>query len=141
MSAQRVELAFARGFVQAVLVSSWIMEFSICLHQQILLDTWHCGNSTVVLLSLPPSLLLLLSRLTHSFVSPYSPFFLPTLCSSPPLPSPPQVIKSMTRYEIQRQEFIKELVYTERTHLHRLKIMRYVSASLPQCLQPEELCV
>ena len=38
-----------------------------------------------------------------------------------------EVLQGMKRYEVQRQENIKELVYTERTHVHRLKIMRYVS--------------
>ena len=38
-----------------------------------------------------------------------------------------EIVQSMSRYEIQRQENIKELVYTERTHLQKLKIMRYVS--------------
>ena len=38
-----------------------------------------------------------------------------------------EVLAGMKRYEVQRQENIKELVYTERNHVHRLKIMRYVS--------------
>ena len=39
----------------------------------------------------------------------------------------PQVVQSLQRYEVQRQEYIRELVYTERTHLHNLKIMKFVS--------------
>ena len=38
-----------------------------------------------------------------------------------------QVVQSLRPYEVQRQEFIKELVYTERTHLHKLKTMKFVS--------------
>ena len=36
------------------------------------------------------------------------------------------MVQSLRPYEVQRQEYIKELVYTERTHLHKLKTMRYV---------------
>ena len=39
-----------------------------------------------------------------------------------------EVVQNMKRYEVARQENIRELVYTERTHLHKLKIMKYVSA-------------
>lgn len=38
-----------------------------------------------------------------------------------------EVVQNMKRYEVARQENIRELVYTERTHLHKLKIMKYVS--------------
>ena len=38
-----------------------------------------------------------------------------------------QVVQSLRPYEVQRQEYIKELAYTERTHLHKLKTMKYVS--------------
>ena len=37
-----------------------------------------------------------------------------------------EVVQSMKRHEVARQENIRELVYTERTHLHKLKIMKYV---------------
>ena len=37
-----------------------------------------------------------------------------------------QVLQGMKQYEIRRQENIQELVYTERSHLHRLKIMKHV---------------
>jgi len=37
-----------------------------------------------------------------------------------------EVVQSMKRHEVTRQENIRELVYTERTHLHKLKIMKYV---------------
>ena len=36
-------------------------------------------------------------------------------------------MQSLHPYEVQRQEYIKELVYTERTHLHKLKTMKFVS--------------
>ena len=38
-----------------------------------------------------------------------------------------QIVQSLQPYEVQRQEYIKELVYTERTHVHKLKTMKYVS--------------
>ena len=37
-----------------------------------------------------------------------------------------EVLQGMKRYESERQENIRELLYTERTHLQKLKIMRYV---------------
>ncbi len=40
-----------------------------------------------------------------------------------------EVVQSMKRHEVTRQENIRELVYTERTHLHKLKIMKYVRAT------------
>ncbi len=40
-----------------------------------------------------------------------------------------EVVQSMKRHEVTRQENIRELVYTERTHLHKLKIMKYVCAT------------
>ena len=40
----------------------------------------------------------------------------------------------MKKYEIERQENIRELVYTERTHLQKLKIMKYVSGFVPVSL-------
>ena len=45
--------------------------------------------------------------------------------------SSPQLLLLMKRYEIRRQENIQELVYTERSHLHRLKIMKHVRHPLP----------
>jgi len=39
-----------------------------------------------------------------------------------------EVMQKMKRHEIGRQENIRELMYTERTHLHKLKIMKYVSS-------------
>ena len=42
-----------------------------------------------------------------------------------------ELLKDMKKYEIERQENIRELVYTERTHLQKLKIMKYVSAFVP----------
>ena len=41
-----------------------------------------------------------------------------------------ELLKDMKKCEIERQENIRELVYTERTHLQKLKIMKYVSVSL-----------
>ena len=42
-----------------------------------------------------------------------------------------QVLQGMKQYEIRRQENIQQLVYTERSHLHRLKIMKHVRHPLP----------
>ena len=41
-----------------------------------------------------------------------------------------EVMQKMKRHEVARQENIRELVYTERTHLHKLKIMKYVSTTV-----------
>ena len=38
-----------------------------------------------------------------------------------------ELLKDMKKYEIERQENIRELVYTERTHLQKLKIMHTMS--------------
>ena len=38
-----------------------------------------------------------------------------------------QVVKRLSGYEIQKQELLRELVYTERTHLKKLMIMKHVS--------------
>ena len=38
-----------------------------------------------------------------------------------------QVVKRLAGYEIQKQELLRELVYTERTHLKKLMIMKHVS--------------
>jgi len=40
-----------------------------------------------------------------------------------------ELVQGMKRYEIQRQENIKELVYTERSHLQKLNIMRHMYKS------------
>ena len=45
-----------------------------------------------------------------------------------------ELLKDMKKYEIERQENIRELVYTERTHLQKLKIMKYVSVFVPVSL-------
>lgn len=37
-----------------------------------------------------------------------------------------QVVKSLQQFEIQRQELLKELVHTERTHFKKLQIMRHI---------------
>ena len=37
-----------------------------------------------------------------------------------------EVVQSLKRYQIERQELIKELVYTERTHLQKLNLMKYM---------------
>ena len=41
-----------------------------------------------------------------------------------------QIVQSLQPYEVQRQEYIRELVYTERTHVHKLKTMQYVGFRL-----------
>jgi hypothetical protein len=37
-----------------------------------------------------------------------------------------EVVKSLKNFEIQRQELLKELIYTERTHLKKLMIMKHI---------------
>ncbi len=41
-----------------------------------------------------------------------------------------QVVKGLMAFEIQRQEVLKELVHTERTHRKKLLIMKHVSPHL-----------
>jgi hypothetical protein len=51
-----------------------------------------------------------------------------------------EVVQSLQPYEVQRQEYIRELVYTERTHVHKLKTMKYVY-KVPmtrECVLPAE---
>ncbi|CAI8027711.1 Rho guanine nucleotide exchange factor 12 [Geodia barretti] len=51
-----------------------------------------------------------------------------------------EIVQSLQPYEVQRQEYIRELVYTERTHVHKLKTMQYVY-KVPmtrECVLPAE---